>query len=82
MFKISLKAARVNANLTLSEVAKALKKDRSTIIAWEKGRADIKIKDFNNLCKLYNISGDFIILPNTLQKVEENKNADTTQKEK
>lgn len=70
MLKISLTAARVNAGYTLDEVATAMHKSKSTIIAWEKGKADIKIQDFNKLCEIYKISKDYISLPCTLQKVE------------
>ena len=34
--KITLKAARVNAGLTLEEAAKTLGISRSTLISWEK----------------------------------------------
>lgn len=70
MLKITLTAARVNAGLTLDEVAEKMHKAKSTIIAWEKGKTGIKIQDYNELCNLYNISTDYIILPQTLQKVE------------
>ena len=70
MLKITLTAARVNAGYTLDEVADKLHKSKGTIIAWEKGKTDIKIQDFNALCELYRISSDYIILPLTLQKVE------------
>lgn len=70
MFKITLTAARVNAKLTLEDVAKELNKTKQTIVNWEKGRSEIKISDFEALCKLYKISQDYIILPTTLQNVE------------
>ena len=70
MLKITLTAARVNAGYSLDEVAKKIKKNKGTIINWEKGRTSISIQDFDELCKLYNISKDNIILPSTLQKVE------------
>ena len=71
MLKITLTAARVNAGFTLDEVAEHLHKTKSTIIAWEKGKTNIKVQDFDSLCNLYRISKDYIILPSTLQKVEE-----------
>lgn len=70
MLKITLTAARVNAGYTIDEVAKILKKHKDTIISWEKGRTDIKLNDFEELCKLYKISRDYIIVPKTLQKVD------------
>ena len=56
--------------LGASEVAKKMQKTKSTIINWEKGRTSMKISDFEELCNLYRISKDYIILPTTLQKVE------------
>lgn len=68
--KISMKAARVNANLSQQYVAKYLGIDKSTLINWEKGRSSPSINHFAELCKLYKISQNNIILPNILQKVE------------
>lgn len=70
MFKITLTAARVNAGLTLEDVANKLSKTKQTIINWEKGKRDLKISDFEALCNLYKVPKDYIILPTTLQKVE------------
>ena len=36
--KISLKAARANANLTQADVAKALRKSKQTVVNWENGK--------------------------------------------
>lgn len=68
--QITLTAARVNAGYSLDEVAKEMKKAKGTIINWEKGRTSIKIAEFEELCNLYKISKDYIILPTTLQKVD------------
>ena len=68
--QITLTAARVNAGYSLDEVAKEMKKTKGTIINWDKGRTSMKIAEFEDLCKLYNIAKDYIILPTTLQKVE------------
>lgn len=68
--KITLAAARVNAGFSIDDVAGKMKKSKGTIINWEKGRTDIKISDFDELCKLYKISKEYIFLPSTLQKVE------------
>ena len=72
--QITLTAARVNAGFSLDEVAKKMQKTKGTIINWEKGRTPMKISDFDELCNLYKISKDYIILPSTLQKVEYNLN--------
>lgn len=63
MFKISLTAARINAGLTLDEVAEKLHKSKPTIIAYEKGKTAIDVYTFNELCKLYNVPEEYIILP-------------------
>lgn len=68
--QITLTAARVNAGFSLEEVAEKMQKSKSTIINWEKGRTSMKIPEFDDLCNLYGISKDYIILPSTLQKVE------------
>lgn len=68
--QITLTAARVNAGYSLDEVSKKMQKTKGTIINWEKGRTSMKITEFEELCNLYNIAKDYIILPTTLQKVE------------
>nr|DAL31467.1 MAG TPA_asm: helix-turn-helix domain protein [Caudoviricetes sp.] len=68
--QITLTAARVNAGFSLDEVAKKMQKTKGTIINWEKGRTSMKITEFEELCNLYRIAKDYIILPTTLQKVE------------
>lgn len=64
--KISLRAARVNANLTQSDVAKKLKKNKQTIVNWENGKTTIDAANFAALCKLYNVGEDYIFLPSKL----------------
>ena len=61
--KISLKAARVNANLTQEEVAKLLRKNKQTIVNWENGKTVIDVGNFTALCQLYKIDKDCIFLP-------------------
>ena len=68
--QITLTAARVNAGYSLDEVAEKMQKTKGTLINWEKGRTSMKISEFEDLCNLYKISKDNIILPTTLQKVE------------
>lgn len=85
--QITLTAARVNAGFSLDEVAEKMQKSKSTIINWEKGRTSMKISEFDDLCNLYRISKDYIILPSTptksrieRRKYEKYKNAEATQK--
>lgn len=60
---ISLAAARVNANMTQAEVAKALNVSRNTIVNWEKGKNSPKYSQMVELSKLYNMPMDYIFLP-------------------
>lgn len=59
-FKISLKAARVNAGLTLDQVSKALRISKATLIQYEKGRSYPTVQTVRNMCDLYNISVDHV----------------------
>ena len=61
--RISLAAARVNANMTQDHAAKALGVSKSTIVAWEKGENEPKVTQAMALSKLYNIPLDNIFLP-------------------
>lgn len=53
-FQITLKAARVNAELTQSEVCKMLKISKTTLVKWEKTN---KVSDIVliALCSIYKI---------------------------
>ena len=62
-FQISLAAARVNANLTQEDVAKALHITKNTLVAWEKGMSEPKISQARQLSELYNMPLDNIFLP-------------------
>lgn len=69
MFKISLKAARINAGLSQKEVAKKLDKSNKTICSWEKGETFPGPEMIDALCELYGISYDNInFLPNNSLK--------------
>ena len=61
--KISLKAARVNANLSQEEVARKMKKSKVTINNWENGKTEIDHGNLNELCRLYSVTMDDILLP-------------------
>lgn len=60
MFKISLKAARVNAGLSQKEVAKILEISNTTVTNWENGKSYPSAEKIDKLCKLYGISYDAI----------------------
>lgn len=61
--KISLAAARVNAGLTQSDVAKHLHISKQTIVNWEKGKTKLKVAEFEMLARIYKIPQDYIFLP-------------------
>ena len=50
--KIKLNAARVNAGLTQTEVARKLNRNKQTIVNWEKGFTQIKVNDLLALSEL------------------------------
>ena len=60
---MTLKAARVNANLTQAEVGEIIGKQAATISSWETGANRISADDFVVLAKLYGVGLDDIILP-------------------
>lgn len=66
--KISLKAARVNANLTQKEVARKLDISDVTVINWENGKTAPTVKQIYSLCSLYGCTLDDIFLPYELAK--------------
>lgn len=58
--KISLKAARVNADLTLDEASKLLKINRNTLMKWEKEPWIISALYMDKISKIYKLSIDDI----------------------
>jgi DNA-binding XRE family transcriptional regulator len=61
MLKISLKSARVNANLTLEEASKKIGVVKKTLWSWEKGRTFPQSKYIDVICNTYGLSYDNII---------------------
>lgn len=70
-FKVSLKAARINANMTQKEAAKLLNVDKSTIISWENGKTQPKYTQFVKLSEIYGIPLEYINFP--VQKTRLNR---------
>lgn len=60
---ITLKAARANADMTITQAAEVANVSRNTIINWEKGRRTPRADKLNTLCNAYGISIDNIFLP-------------------
>ena len=68
MPKITLKAARVNANLTQEEVAREMHRTKQTIVNWETGVTDIKFQDLKKLSDLYQMPIDYLNIPEQKEK--------------
>ena len=64
--KISLRAARINANLSQRDVAKHMHKNLNTITKWETGKVAIDPIYLKELCSLYNMPAEYISLPSPL----------------
>ena len=65
MFKITLKAARVNAGYSQKEAADKLKVSNKTICSWENGETYPSAEKIDMMCNLYGIPYDYInFLPN------------------
>ena len=59
--KLTLKAARVNADLTQREAGKLLGVTKDTIFNWENGRSFPSVKLIPEIERIYNVSYDDII---------------------
>ena len=53
--RISLKAARVNAEMTQKESAERMGVDVSTVINWENGKTSPKAVQLQRLCEVYGV---------------------------
>lgn len=58
MKKITLRAARTNANLTQKEAAKKIGVSKETISNWENGITSPSVGKFKQIEKIYGISYD------------------------
>lgn len=68
--KISLAAARVNANMTQSDVAREMHVSKNTVVEWEKGTRELRITQAQRLSSLYNMPLKYIFFPEKLTKSE------------
>lgn len=59
--KISLRAARVNANLTLDEASEALHTTKQTLINYEKGITSPTVDKLIEICHLYGVRIESIL---------------------
>lgn len=72
MVKITLKAARVNANLTQKESANRLNVSNKTICNWESGVSFPPANMIPAICELYGIPFDSLnFLPNDSLKAKQ-----------
>lgn len=58
--KISLAAARVNAEMLQEVAAAKLHIDVATLRSWEKGKTSPTYEKFMEICRLYRYPADFI----------------------
>ncbi len=58
--QISLAAARVNAEMTQTEAAKAMSVSKNTLVNWEKGTSKPSITQAKELAAIYKIPLDNI----------------------
>ena len=65
--KFKLKAARVNKEMTQEDVAKALNRNKQTIVNWENGVTAIKVNDLMRLSKLYGIPIEYLEVPEKIK---------------
>lgn len=64
--KVSLKAARINADMTQDQACKAMNIAKSTLISWEQKKTFPTAIQLSKLCNLYNCTMDDIFVPETL----------------
>lgn len=58
--KISLRAARVNANLTIIEAKDKIGVDYTTLCRWEKNPNTVKAESQDKICEVYGIAKEQI----------------------
>lgn len=63
MIKISLKAARVNADLTLTEAAKLIGIGQRTLWAWENGKTEPKLSQVEIMSQVYKMPAEYFFIP-------------------
>ena len=62
-FRISLRAARINAELTQEQAAKLMGRNKQTIVNWESGKTEISFGDVLRLCQVYDVPVEYIRPP-------------------
>lgn len=59
-YKISLRAARINANLSQSEAAKKLNVSKDTVSNWESGKTSPNMEKLEVISRVYGIPYDML----------------------
>jgi len=70
MPRISLKAARVNANMEQREWAENIGVSVATVINWEKGNTEPTLSQLRKISELSGIPMDFIFVPEKFNLIE------------
>lgn len=65
--QITLKAARVNAGLTIEKACKRLNISHGTLIKWEKNPGDLTPNQQKKIEEAYNFPSDFIFFGDELE---------------
>ena len=65
--KMTLKALRVNADMTQKETAERLGISVSTLMFWEQGKRYPNVKDIQKIEKLFNVNYDDIIFQDNIR---------------
>ena len=81
MVRISLKAARVNAEMTQDQVARVMHKTKQTIVNWESGATEIKYNDLAALSELYQMPIEYIRIPKKKQSNQRKENKEDSDAE-
>ena len=68
-YRITLAAARVNANLTQAQIAEKMHVSKATIINWENNKVTPKPAQFKMFCELCGAPMDAIFFPAPKLKV-------------
>lgn len=68
--KVSMKAMRVNANLSQKDAAKAIGINKRTLQKWESNETFPKVTQLKQLCDIYGCKIEDIFLPDVLAESE------------
>lgn len=60
--RISLRAARVNANLTLTQAADLIGVTRTTLSNWERGKTEPKSSQIERMSQIYQVPAAYFFI--------------------